>query len=56
MPLDISVNKEFEKETKSKNYIFSNGIDLIYELFNVESKLGNDFLSKSIQFLEKIQN
>ena len=53
MPLDISVNKEFEKETKSKNYIFSNGIDLIYELFNVESKLSNDFLSKSIQFFGK---
>ena len=53
MPLDISVNKQFEKETKSKNYIFSNGIDLIYELFNIESKLENDILSKSIQYFGK---
>ena len=53
MPLDISVSKEFEKETKSKNYIFSNGIDFIYELFNIESKLDNDILSKSIQYFGK---
>ena len=50
MPLDTSVNKEFEKETKTKNYLFSNGIDLIYELFNLESKLDNNILSKSIKY------
>ncbi len=53
MPLDISVSKEFEKETKSKNYLFSNGIDFIYELFNIESKLDNDILSKFIQYFGK---
>ena len=53
MPLDVSVNKEFEKETKSKNYIFSKGIDLVYEFFNLESKLDNDILSKSIKYLGK---
>ena len=50
MPLDTSVNREFEKETKTKNYLFSNGIDLIYELFNLESKLDNNILSKSIKY------
>ena len=31
LPLDITVNQEFEKKTKAKNLIFSNGIDFIYE-------------------------
>ncbi len=53
LPLDYSVNAEFEKTIKHKNFIFSNGIDLIYELFNFESKLNNKLLSKSIQFIGK---
>ena len=38
LPFDISVIQEFEKNFKNKNFIFSNGIDLIYELFNMERK------------------
>ena len=53
LDLDISIAKDFEKNTKNKNFLFSNGIDLIYELFNLESKFKNDKLSKSIQFLGK---
>ena len=53
LPLDYSVNAEFEKITKHKNFIFSKGIDLIYEFFNFESKLKNNSLSKSIQFIGK---
>ena len=53
LPIDISVNKEFEKKAKAKNIIFSNGIDLIYEFFNLESKTSSNFLSKSVKLLGK---
>ena len=53
LPLDSSVNKEFEKNLKHKNFIFSNGVDLIHEFFNIERKINNNILSKSVQFLGK---
>ena len=53
LPLDYSVNIEFEKIIKHKNFIFSNGIDLIYEFFNLESRLKSNSLSKSIQLVGK---
>ena len=53
MPIDYSVNKEFEQTIRHKNFIFSNGIDFIYEFFNLESKLKSNSLSKSIQFIGK---
>tara|TARA_A100000164_G_scaffold289412_1_gene262607 strand:+ start:729 stop:1796 length:1068 start_codon:yes stop_codon:yes gene_type:complete len=51
--LDSSVNYEFEKKLKHKNFIFSNGIDLIYEFFNFERKMKSSLLSKSVQLLNK---
>ena len=51
LPIDSSVNNQFEKEIRHKNLIFSSGIDLIHEFFNFERKLSSDFLSKSIKFL-----
>ena len=53
LPLDSKLNKEFENNQKHKNYIFSSGIDFIHEFFNLERKTKNDFLSKSIQYLNK---
>ena len=53
LPLDISVNDEFENSLKHKNYIFSNGVDLIHKFFNLERKTKNTILSKSIQVLGK---
>tara|TARA_B100001057_G_scaffold300691_1_gene300877 strand:+ start:192 stop:1268 length:1077 start_codon:yes stop_codon:yes gene_type:complete len=53
LPLDSLVNSEFEKTLRHKNYIFSNSIDLIHEFFNLERKLNNDILSKSIKLLGK---
>ena len=50
LPIDNSVNKEFEEKIRHKNFIFSNGVDLIYEFFNLESKFKSNLLSKSIQF------
>ena len=49
--LDSSVSLEFQKRTKHKNFIFSNGIDLIYEFFNIERKMKNSLLSKSVKFI-----
>ncbi len=53
LELDDSVCIDFEKKTKHKNFIFSTGIDFIYEFFNFESKINNSILSKSVQFLGK---
>ena len=51
--LDKSINSDFENQLKHKNFIFSSGIDFIYEFFNFERKLKNNFLSKSVQSLGK---
>ena len=53
LPLDSALNNEFEKNQKHRNFIFSSGIDLIHEFFNLERKSNNDFLSKSIQYLNR---
>jgi len=49
LSLDSSVNLEFQKKLKHKNFIFSNSIDLIQELFNFERKMKTNFLSKSFR-------
>ena len=49
--LDSSVSLEFQKRTKHKNFIFSNGIDLIHEFFNIERKTKSNLLSKSVKLV-----
>jgi len=49
LPLDSSVNSEFQKRSKNKNFIFSTGIDLIYEFFNFERKIKNNSFSKYVK-------
>ena len=49
LPLDSSINSEFENNTKYKNLIFSDGVDLIYEFFNFERKIKSNFLTQSVQ-------
>ncbi len=53
LPLDSSVNFEFEKKIKHRNFIFSNGIDFIHEFFNLERKFNNTILSKSVKVFGK---
>ena len=53
LPIDSSVNFEFEKKIKHKNFIFSNGIDLVREFFNLERKMNSRLLSKSVQLFNK---
>jgi len=49
LSIDSSVNYEFQKKIRHKNLIFSNGIDLIHDLFDMERKMKTNFLSKSIK-------
>ena len=51
LELDNSICEEFQNKTRHKNYLFSNGIDFVYEFFNFESKLNNNILSKSIKLI-----
>ena len=51
LALDSTVSLDFQKKIKHKNFIFSNGIDLIHEFFNIERKTRTDFLSKSVKFI-----
>jgi len=51
LSLDSSVNSEFQKKLRHKNFIFSNGVDLIHEFFNLERKTKNNFLSKSVKLI-----
>ncbi len=53
LPLDRSINLEFEKKIKHKNFIFSNSVDFVHEFFNFERKTRNIILSKSVQFFGK---
>jgi len=51
LSINSSVNHEFQKNTKHRNFIFSNGIDFIYEIFNYESKTKNNFLLNSLKYV-----
>ena len=53
LPIDSLVNKEFESSMKHKNYIFSNGVDFLYEFFNLERKINTNILSKSVKIIAK---
>ena len=53
LDIDSSICHEFQKNIKDKNFIFSMGIDWIYELFNFESKIDTKLISKSINIIGK---
>ena len=53
LDLDSSICLNFEKNMKDKNYLFSNGIDFIYEYFNFENKIKNNIMSKLVKMLGK---
>ncbi len=44
LSLDKNVCIEFQNNTKSKNFVFSEGIDFIYEYFNSENKITENFV------------
>ena len=47
---------EFEKETKNKNFLFSNSIDFIYEAFNFDKKIRNKSFNKILRIVGKNKN
>ena len=47
--LDSSICEEFENKSKHKNYLFSQGIDFVYEFFNTESNINNDISTKFVE-------
>ncbi len=51
--LDSSIFDEFEKKTKHLNFIFSNGLDSIFEIFNFDKKIKDQNLNKILNFLGK---
>ena len=51
LPIDSSVNYQFEKKIRHKNYMFSNSIDLIHEFFNLERKFNNNIFAQSLKLL-----
>tara|TARA_B100000787_G_scaffold54348_1_gene39485 strand:+ start:34 stop:1131 length:1098 start_codon:yes stop_codon:yes gene_type:complete len=53
MNLNSTIFEDFENKTKHKNFIFSNGVDFIYEFFNFEKRIKNAGLSKTLKFIGK---
>jgi len=53
MEINNSICQAFQKKSKKNNYLFSVGIDGIYELFNFESKINSNLLSKFINVIGK---
>ncbi len=51
LDLDSSLCQEFQKESQDKNFIFSTGIDWIYELFNLQNKFNSNLLNRSINVI-----
>jgi 2-octaprenyl-6-methoxyphenol hydroxylase len=54
--LDTFVLDEFEKKTKSTNFLFSGGIDFIYEAFNFKKKNDKKNMYKILKFFGKNKN
>lgn len=53
LDIDNSLIQDFQKLSKDKNYLFSTGIDWIYEFFNFQSKINSNLLSKSVSIIGK---
>jgi len=49
--LDVSLLEEFEKNAKHLNFIFSFGIDFIYEFFRFDSKFEKNYSKMLFKFL-----
>ena len=51
LALDQSVCVEFKNNVKSKNFVFSEGINFIYEYFNSENKIGNGLIDSTAKVI-----
>jgi 2-octaprenyl-6-methoxyphenol hydroxylase len=46
LEIESSILQDFEKQTKTKNFLFSNSVDFIYEVFNLDKQ------NRSINFIK----
>ena len=53
MQLDASILNDFEKKTKNKNFLFTSGIDFIYEMFNIKKQKNNINFNKILKIIVK---
>ena len=51
--LDSTILEEFEKKTKHINFIFSSGVDSIFEIFDLDKKNKNQNFNKILKFVAK---
>ena len=51
LQLDSLVLEEFQKKTKNKNFIFSSGIDFIYEFFNFNKKIKGKNINQILKYI-----
>ena len=56
LQLDTSILEEFQKKTKNKNFIFSSGVDFIYEIFNFNKKTKGININKILKILGTNKN
>ena len=56
LQLDSSILEEFQNKTKNKNFIFSTGIDFIYEIFNFDKEYKGKTLNKIFKVFGKNKN
>ena len=53
LQLDSSILTDFEKVTKNKNFLFSNSVDFIYEVFNFDKKIKSKNFIKILKIIRK---
>ena len=53
LQLDSLILEEFQNKTKNYNFIFSTGIDFIYEIFNFDKKIKGKNLNKIFKIFGK---
>ena len=56
MELESSILNNFEKQTKAKNFLFSNGVDFIYEAFNCDKKNKSKSFNKILNIIGANKN
>ena len=53
LPIDSSVNFDFEKKSKHLNFLFSSSIDLIHEFFRFDSNYKKNYSKNLFKFIDK---
>ena len=53
LQLDSSILSDFEKKTKSINFLFANGVDFIYEMFNLDKETKSKNFSNILKIIGK---